>query len=215
MPLSRIPCISLCLLMSQFFLASGLHAELADRSKPMHIEADRLRFDELKQIRVITGNVVITKGSIIIRGARVEMREDPAGYQFAKVTADSGRRAFFRQKREGVDEFIEGEGETIEYDGRAETVKFAGRAEMRRLRGASLFDQMNGNLITFDNRSEVFNVDGVGTASGASSTPGGSDGSGRIRIMLTPAPDASKSPAASPGAGTTLRSSPSLSRDGK
>ena len=206
MPSSHPLLTSACVLFLLLPAAAG--AELADRNKPMHIEADRLRFDELKQIRVITGNVVITKGSIIIRGARVEMREDPAGYQFAKVSADSGRRAFFRQKREGVDEFIEGEGETIEYDGKAETVKFAGRAEMRRLRGATLFDQMNGNLITFDNRTEVFNVDGVGAASNP-----GSDGSGRIRIMLTPAPDLAKTTPASPGSAPTLRSSPSLSRE--
>ena len=201
---------ALGLLMLQALLPSLAGAELADRNKPMHIEADRLRFDELKQVRVITGNVQITKGTIVIRGATVELRQDAAGYQYAKVIAAPGGRAFFRQKREGVDEFIEGEGATIEYDGKADMVRFAGRAELRRLRGATLFDQMNGNLITYDNQTEVFNVDGVGTAS-----PGGNpDASGRIRIMLTPAP----APAASrpaPGTGPALRSTPSLSRESK
>jgi lipopolysaccharide export system protein LptA len=191
-------------------LAGFAEAEQADRNKPMHIEADRLRFDELKQVRVITGNVVITKGTIVIRGATVELRQDPAGYQYAKVTADAGRRAFFRQKREAADEFIEGEGQTIEYDGKADTVRLAGRAELRRLRGATLFDQMNGNLITYDNLTEVFNVDGVGNSTSAG------DGGGRIRIMLTPAPAASRPGAdAAPSGGTTLRSSPSLSREPK
>ena len=169
----------------------------------MHIEADRLRFDEAKQIRVITGNVLITKGSIVIRGARVELRQDPAGNQFAKVISEGGRRAFFRQKRDGMDEHIEGDSETIEYDGKLDTVKFIGQAEMRRLRGATLFDQMNGNLISYDNQTEVFSVDGAG--SGNSATPGGS---GRIRLMLTPAPAAS-APAGS-GRGPALRSSTAL-----
>ena len=90
----------------------------------MNIEADALRYDDLKQTSVFTGNVVLTKGTIVIRGARVDVRQDPEGYQFGVVTAEPGKLAFFRQKREGVDEFIEGEGETIEYDSKADSVKF-------------------------------------------------------------------------------------------
>ena len=60
----------------------------------------------------------------MIRGAQIEVRQDPEGYQFGVVTAEPASPAFFRQKREGLDEYIEGEGETIEYDGKADTVKF-------------------------------------------------------------------------------------------
>jgi lipopolysaccharide export system protein LptA len=183
-------------------------AEKADRGKPMHVEADRLRFDEAKQVRVITGNVLITKGSIVIRGARVELRQDAAGNQYAKVIAEAGRRAFFRQKRDGLDEFIEGEGETIDYDGKADTVRFVGQAEMRRLRGVTLFDQMSGNLISYDNQTDVFSVDGAGASTGAA-TPGG----GRIRLMLTPPPDAAAG--AVPTGGAPLRSSPGLAQETK
>ncbi len=185
-------------------------AEKADRNKPMHIEADRLRFDEAKQVRVITGNVHITKGSIVIRGARVELRQDAAGNQFAKVISEAGRRAFFRQKREGVDEFIEGEGESIDWDGKADTVKFAGQAEMRRLRGAALFDQMNGNLISYNNQTEVFSVDGAGAPTGAANS-----GSGRIRLMLTPPPAPDATPGTAPAGGAPLRSSTGLAQEPK
>lgn len=198
MPSARLGSAVLALLV---LLPLSAKAERADRDKPMHIEADRLRFDEAKQVRVITGNVLITKGSIVIRGARVELRQDPAGNQFAKVISEAGRRAFFRQKRDGMDEHIEGDSETIEYDGKLDTVKFIGQAEMRRLRGATLFDQMNGSLITYDNQTEVFSVDGAGSANSAA--PGG-----RIRLMLTPAPAAS-APAGS-GRGPALRSSTAL-----
>jgi lipopolysaccharide export system protein LptA len=195
------------LALALFALWPGLAlAEKADRGKPMHVEADRLRFDEARQVRVITGNVLITKGSIVIRGARVELRQDAAGNQFAKVVAEGGRRAFFRQKRDGVDEFIEGEGETIDYDGKADTVKFVGKAEMRRLRGVTLFDQMNGNLISYDNQTDVFSVDGADATTG-----GASPGSGRIRLMLTPPPDASS--AAPAAGGAPLRSSPGLTQE--
>ena len=40
-------------------------AESADRDKPMNAEADALRYDDLKQSSVFTGNVVITKGTIV------------------------------------------------------------------------------------------------------------------------------------------------------
>ena len=51
-------------------------AEKADRDKPMNAEADALRYDDLKQTSVFTGNVVITKGTTIVRGARVDVSQD-------------------------------------------------------------------------------------------------------------------------------------------
>jgi lipopolysaccharide export system protein LptA len=176
-------------------LTSAALAEKADRDKPMNIEADALRYDDLKQTSVFTGRVVVTKGTIVIRGARMDVRQDPQGYQFGVVTAESGKLAFFRQKREGLDEFIEGEGEVIEYDSKADNVKFIKRAEMRRFRGAQINDEMTGNLIVYDNDTDVFTVDS-GVAQGAPAV-----GGGRIKAMLTPntaasAPVSPSSPAA-------------------
>ena len=131
-------------------LASGAAwAEKADRNKPMNIEADALRYDDQKQTSVFTGKVVLTKGTIVIRGGKLDVRQDPQGFQYGVVTAESGKLAFFRQKRDGVDEFIEGEGEVIEYDGKADAVKFIKRAQLRRLRGTVLNDEMTGAIIVF------------------------------------------------------------------
>lgn len=183
----------LCLFSLVFALSTGVaQAEKADRSKPMNVEADNLRYDDLKQTSVFTGRVVLTKGTIIIRGARVDVRQDAEGYQFGVVTAEPGKLAFYRQKREGVDEYIEGEAQTIEYDGKADRVKFIGRAEMRRFRGATLNDEMTGTLITYDNTTDVFAVDG-GPAGTAPGTPGG-----RIRAVLAPRGAASASAPARP-----------------
>jgi lipopolysaccharide export system protein LptA len=135
-------------------------AEKADRSKPMNVEADALRYDDLNQTSVFTGKVVVTKGTIVIRGARVDVRQDPEGYQYGTVTAEPGKLAFFRQKREGADEYIEGESEVIEYDGKADRVKFIRRAELRRFRGSTPTDEMAGSVITYDNNTDVFTVDG-------------------------------------------------------
>jgi lipopolysaccharide export system protein LptA len=184
-------------------LSAGVaNAEKADRNKPMNVEADALRHDDLKQTSVFTGRVVVTKGTIVIRGARVDVRQDAEGYQFGVVTAEPGKLAFYRQKREGVDEFIEGEAETIEYDGKADRVKFIKQAELRRFRGAALNDEMVGSLITYDNSNDVFTVDG-GPASPAVG--------GRVRAVMSPRPSAS-APAAPAVPGAQLR--PSVTLDG-
>lgn len=183
------------LLLAACVLTGGVaNAEKADRNKPMNVEADALRYDDLKQTSVFTGRVVLAKGSIVIRGAQLDVRQDPEGYQFGLVIAEAGKLAFFRQKREGVDEFIEGEGEVIEYDGRADTVKFIKRAQLRRYRGAVLNDEMTGGVILYDNTTDVFTIDG-GVARGTTGAPGG-----RVRAMLTPKPDASAAAPPPPGA---------------
>ena len=184
-------------------------AEKADRSKPMNVEADALRYDDLQQTSIFTGKVVVTKGTIVIRGAKMTVRQDPEGYQFGVVTAEPGKQAFFRQKREGVDEFIEGEAETIEYDGRADRVKFIGRAEMRRLRGTVVNDETTGAVITYDNTNDQFTVDG-GSASATPSNPGG-----RVRATLAPrsAASAPATPAEPAASGARLRPATSLGQE--
>jgi lipopolysaccharide export system protein LptA len=184
----------------------GVHAENADRNQPMNIEADSLRYDDLNQISVFAGNVVLTKGTIQIRGGRVEVRQDPQGYQFGVVTAEPGKLAFFRQKREGVDEFIEGEGETIDYDGRADTIKFVSKAQLRRYQGVTLNDEFNAGVIVYNNTNDVFTLDGApGTGAKGSVGQAGAP-AGRVRAMLTPKPD-NTAPA---NTATPLRSTPQL-----
>jgi lipopolysaccharide export system protein LptA len=162
-------------------------AENADRNKPMNVEADALRFDDLKQTSVFSGRVVLTKGTILIRGARIDVRQDPQGHQFGLITAEPGKLAFFRQKREGLDEYIEGEGELIEYDGLADAVKFVHSAQLRRYRGATLSDEFTGGVILYNNTSNVFSIDGAPPKGAAAAS------SGRVRAMLTPKPQVSAS----------------------
>ena len=60
------------LLLACAALSPQAWAEKADRNKPMNIESDVLRYDDLQQTTVFTGKVVLTKGSIIMRGSRLE-----------------------------------------------------------------------------------------------------------------------------------------------
>jgi lipopolysaccharide export system protein LptA len=198
----KIPLLLPCLVLA---LASGVApalAEKADRNKPMNIEADALRYDDVKQTSVFSGRVVLTKGSIIIRGGRVEVHQDPEGFQFGLVTGSGEAPAFFRQKRDGVDEFIEGEGVSIEYDGRADAVRFIQKAQLRRYRGATVADEISGALIVYDNQHDKFSVDGVANPASAGASPG------RVRAMLTPKPDDTAVPGAQ--AAPALRATPAL-----
>ena len=188
-------------------LALPAAAEKADRDKPMNAEADALRYDDLKQTSVFTGKVVITKGTTIIRGAQVDVSQDPEGYQLAVATAAPGKLAYYRKKRDGVDEYIEGEGERIEYDSRADLVKFVKRAVVRRFKGATLADETTGALIVYDNNTDVFTVD-----AGANATTPVNPG-GRVRAMLSPRPAASSAAAPLP-APATLRPSITLGAGG-
>ncbi|MES2399180.1 MAG: lipopolysaccharide transport periplasmic protein LptA [Pseudomonadota bacterium] len=166
-------------------------AEQADRDKPMNAEADALRYDDLKQTSVFTGNVVITKGTTIIRGDRVDVSQDPEGYQKAIVIAPPGKLAFYRKKRDGVDEYIEGEGLRIEYDSRPDLVKFIGNAVMRRYKGAVLSDESTGSQINYDNVTDVFTVESNAQNKSAVNP------TGRVRALLSPR-NAASSPAGTP-----------------
>jgi lipopolysaccharide export system protein LptA len=204
-----LPRARLCLLAFACSLLAPAFAEKADRTKPMNAEADSLRYDDVKQTSVFTGNVVITKGTMIIRGDRVEVRQDNEGFQFGTATATGGKRAFFRQKRDAGDEWIEGEAESIVYDGKADNVTFSRNATMRRLRGAVVSDETQGALITYDNTSDVFSVSGGNAASAGNP-------SGRVRAVLSPR--AAASAPAAPAATTppaNLRPSSTLGGEKK
>jgi len=155
-------------------------AEKADRDKPMNIEADKLVHDELNQVSIFIGRAVLVRGTMIMRGSRIEMREDADGYQLGVILPEPNKRAFFRQKREGNDEFMEGEALRIEFDGRADRVKLIDNAEIRRYRGAVMNDTMTGKLIIYENLTDVFSIDGQRTAEG------GKPVSGRVKAVLAP-----------------------------
>lgn len=170
----------IALLLACAALSPQAWAEKADRNKPMNVESDVLRYDDLQQTTVFTGKVVLTKGSIIIRGAKLEVRQDPEGYQYGTVTGSAAEPAFFRQKRDSVDEFIEGQGDALVYNSKADTVRFEKNAVLRRYRGTTLADEVTGAIIVYENLTDKFNVDG--------SAPGATT-KGRVRAMLTPKPE--------------------------
>jgi lipopolysaccharide export system protein LptA len=171
--------------------ARPAHAERADRDKPLVLEADNASYDDVKQIYTLTGNVILTKGTMVLKSDAAELRTDPEGYQFAVATSKPGRQAYIRQKREGLDEYIDGWGDRIEYDGKQEMSKLIGHARMIRLAGAKTLDEIRGAVLTYDSRNEFYTAAGGGD----NSTTG--NPSGRVRAVLSPRQE---QPASAPGA---------------
>jgi lipopolysaccharide export system protein LptA len=168
---------------SLFFMAAAAApalAEKADRDKPTMIDAASSRADDLKQIVVFTGDVVLTKGTLRITGQRLDFREDPEGHQFAVVTAPQGKYATFRQRRDavrpGVEEFVEALADRLEYDGKGELIKLIGHAVVKRLENGAPRDEITAGEILYNMRNSTYSGEG-----GAQVGDGG-----RTRTIIAP-----------------------------
>lgn len=163
------------LLLPTFLLlwAPACFAERADRDKPVHLEADQVLIDDAQQVSTFTGNVKLTQGTMLIRGDRIVVVQDEEGFKHGTAY---GNTASFRQKREGLDEYVEGYGERIEYDTRAETVDFYVQARIRRD-----LDEVRGEHITYSAKTEIFQVDSGGAGSEKEPPK-------RVRAVLQPKP---------------------------
>lgn len=165
-------------------------AERADRNKPVKLEADKVSINDAKQIAVFEGNVVLRQGTLEIRADRMEVHQDKDGLKYGTAW---GNRAYFREKRDGLDEYIEGWANRLEYDGRAETMKMFERAKIKRGR-----DEVLGNFISYDAKSEFFQVIGGGAKAADLKHSGG-----RVRAVIQPQSTPKKKPAANPPLGLT------------
>jgi lipopolysaccharide export system protein LptA len=179
--------------------ADWAYAEQNDRKQPTHVESDSLRYDDLKQTTEFIGHVVLTQGTLTLRADRLILRQDPDGYQFGQA---QGRPAQFRQKRDALDEWIEGEAQTLDYDGRTETMTLSQQARVRRRAGTRIVDEIEGARIVYDARYEQFQVDGSRTPATKGPTQG------RVRVIIQPRiePSAPSTPSARPA----LRAAPVL-----
>lgn len=178
----------------------------SDRDQPMNVESDALQYESQQQRSVFTGNVVVTKGSITMHGSKLVVTQTAGGKDDAVMYGAPGKRAFYREKRDGGGEqYVEGEGDRIDYDGQADIVKFVGHAEARRLENGKLQDQINGDVITLNNVTEVYNVD---------LAQKGKSGQDRVRATFAPRQPVQPKGAPAKSADTPLQPTPRLHGNG-
>ncbi|WP_439645860.1 lipopolysaccharide transport periplasmic protein LptA [Methylobacillus glycogenes] len=155
-------------------LMPGLvHAEKADREKPIELEADSVQVNDAKKTSTYVGNVILTQGTLIIKGDKLVVREDKEGFQHS---TSYGNPTTFKQKRDGKNEYMEGSGQRIEYDGRMDKVQLFTKAWVKRGE-----DIVHGDYIMYDANAEYAEVISGGSQSATPATP-----NGRVRAVIQP-----------------------------
>jgi lipopolysaccharide export system protein LptA len=177
-------------------LATPAAAEKADREKEIQVLADRLSADDAKKEAVYEGNVIVTQGTMRITSARIVVREDAEGYRKYVATGDP---VTFRQKRDKVDDWIDGSAQRAEFDDRHDQLRLFSGARLRSSQG-----ELAGDYISYDRGKEFFEV--TGAAPGAGAPAAGS----RVKATIIPQKKGADGKAAPPPAQppVTLRPEP-------
>lgn len=187
--------VPLLVLASLLGMSQPVLAEKADRDKPVNLEADRIVIDDAKKVNVFEGNVQLVQGTLIIRSEKLVVSQDAEGFQTGVATGGPGGLARFRQRREGKDEYVDGEADRIVHDGKAEKTEFFQRARVK-----SGQDEVRGQYISYDGKNENYLVTSGPAGTTAATVPGKDN---RVRAVIQPKNKANTSqsaPAANPKA---------------
>ena len=158
-------------------VALPAHAEKADREKPINLEADSISMDDINKVQVLEGNVILTQGTMQILTAKLVVTQDADGFQKGVASGGANGLARFKQKRDGRDDYIEGEAERIVHDARSEKTEFFVRGWVK-----SGEDEVKGHYISYDALTEKYLVtNGAGETKSATGAP-----QARVRAIIQP-----------------------------
>ena len=167
-------------------------AERADREKEIVVGADRLVADDANRTSTFEGSVIVTQGTMRITASKVTVKEDA---QRHKYYVANGAPVTFRQKRDKVDEWVEGFAERAEFDDRNDILKLFNRAKVK-----SNQNEITGDFISYDMNKELAEVSGA--APGTAPPPN----TGRVKVIILPPKKAPEGASADkPAPGVTLK----------
>jgi lipopolysaccharide export system protein LptA len=149
-------------------------AEQADKDMPIEIESDTVTVDDNRNISIYKGDVILTQGTMIIRADELTVREDKQGFQHSIST---GSPTSFKQKRDGVDSYVEGKASRIEYDGHMDKVHLYDKASVKRGK-----DIVFGDYIIYDANAEIAQAMSGSTKDNS----GNNSKKTRTRIIISP-----------------------------
>jgi lipopolysaccharide export system protein LptA len=139
-----------------------------------------------------------------LRTSRLVVTEDADGFQKASAIGGANGLAHFRQKREGRDDFTEGEAERIDHDARSEVTEFFIRAWVQ-----SGLDEVKGQYISYDALNEKY----LATTGGGATKSATGVGQARVRAIIQPKSKDEKpieKPAEKKGEPLTLKPAPKV-----
>lgn len=148
-------------------------AEKGDRDKPINFSGDSGDADLQSRGGALSGNVIITQGTLSIRADRIVFRQNADNSLSATAF---GNPVALRQKRDGIDEYYEAYAQRIEYDGTKELVELFDNALLKRGR-----DEIRSNYVSYNVAAELFRAEGRAGAAPDPEGPGP-----RVRGMFQP-----------------------------
>jgi lipopolysaccharide export system protein LptA len=162
-------------------LAPPAHGQRDDKKQPINYSADSGDVNYQTKVGNLSGNVIITQGTMTIRADRIKFKQNPDN----SVSATAyGNPITFRQQRDGADEYFEGYAQRAEYDGEKELLELFDRALLKRGQ-----DEIRSNYISYNTRTELFRAEG---RPDAPTTPADAGPGARVRGVFQPKGDLGK-----------------------
>lgn len=182
----------------------AVHAETADRDKPIEINADNFQGDEVAQTAIYTGRVEVHQGTLEILGDKLTISISPEGYRTITVTGSPVRMKERRDaKTPGVEEWVHASSLTAVYDEQTDVVTLTELAKLARSENGLVKDSSAGEKIVYNLRTARSRVEGAVV-----------DGKrNRVSTVLAPRKkNGEQAPAASTGAQAPMQGSTRLSQ---
>ncbi|MDY7540279.1 lipopolysaccharide transport periplasmic protein LptA [Undibacterium sp. RTI2.1] len=175
--------ISFALIIASLSLThSPAFAEKADSQKMTAITSDRSDRNGKTNVTTLTGDVIIIRGTLIVKAARAVMTETATSTSYVLFSAP-GVQVFFRQKRDGgADLWVEGVADRVEYDDKTEITKFISKADVKYLDGTVVTQEQKGEYLSYDSLNDLFVAE---NNSSGTTVPG----SGRTTLFIAPKSD--------------------------
>ena len=193
---SAVPAIALLTALALLAPAAA-HAEKGDKEKPINYSADTGDVNYQTKVGTLTGNVIITQGTLSIHADKIVFKQNPDNSMSASAF---GNPVAFRQKRDGVDEYFEGYAQHAEYDGTKQFLELFDKALLKKGQ-----DEIRSNYITYNAATELFKAE---TRQPSGGTPPESPSAARVRGIFQPKSDSPGGPLGKDGAKDAAKAPP-------
>lgn len=142
---------SLLLAISLSLASTAALALPSDREQPIRIQADTAELDDKQGVAVYRGNVIITQGSMIIKGNTVTITQTASGDidTFTSV----GKPAYYEQKPDVNKDIVKAYGLTIQYFANKDRIVLTDQAKVTQ--GGNTFE---GEKIVYDTQRQIVNA---------------------------------------------------------
>lgn len=147
-------------------VSTSAHALEADRTQPVDVAADRSESSQKAGTTVLSGNVKITQGSMVITADKAEVFQ-PEGAKITRVLL-TGNPATLEQQLDGDGGRMKAAARTVDYALSSNIVTLREQVRVEQTRGT-----MTGELIEYDIKTGQLKGGGGGTA-------------GRIQMRIEP-----------------------------